>query len=150
MKEILFSVLTVCLFSSAVTYLCPDGRGSLLRMIRAVCSVCVCAALISPAVELMGKAPRVELVLPESEQGTKGGNAVAEAVCQRIEEELEERLTRDFGIIAPSLSLSVDSSDVSALKIIGGELAGKGARLNEGAEYVSILLDCGISVKEIP
>lgn len=148
MKELLFSVFSVCLFSSAVSYLCPDGKGSLIRLIRTVCSVCVCACLISPIASVIGNAPELSVKTPSFSPSEAAGEAVAEAVCRSIEDELEIRLQRDFGILHPRLTLTVDAADPTAVVIASGVLSGGGANLEQGAEHVSSLLGCPIAVEE--
>ena len=145
MRELLFSVMSVSLFSSVVTYLCPSGP--ILKLVKGACAICVCAALLSPFSVLFGG--NADISLPDSSkpEGVRG-EAVAEAVCIRVERELEYVLASDFGIISPTVSLVMDFSDGSTIKITEAQLSGRGQGLKEGAEYLNKLLDCPVTVKE--
>ena len=65
-------------------------------------------------------------------------------LCGELEYEIQKR----FEIENPTVTLSLDSSDRSAMEITGAHLSGFGS-LKEAADYISETLGCPVTIEEI-
>lgn len=150
MKDLLFSVMAVSLFSAAVHILAPEGKGGLAKTIRFAAALAVCAALMSPMLSVLGKElMNFSLSLPAiSDIDTASAEeAILSIGTESLCRELEARAVSRFALEEAHLSLTLDSSDVSSVRILGGVLRGRG-ELKEAATYLGELLGCEIQTEE--
>lgn len=149
MKEFLIAVMTVSLTASAVTMLAPEGKG-IGKQIRFVCALAVCVALSAPMLRLLGtELPEALPALPDVDAPAvkEAKEAIVAAGTMGLCRELEAQVAARFGIKEPHLTLTTDSSDPSAVLLLGGVLDGEGD-LKEACQYVSDLLGCEITCEE--
>lgn len=150
MKDLLFSIMAVSLFAAAVHILAPEGKGQMAKPIRFAAALAVCAALMSPLLSILDKGlidvslslPSISYVDPASAEEailTIG----TDSLCQELEAMIAER----FDLDEVTLSLTLDSSDYSSVRILGGILYGRG-ELEEAASYLGEFLGCEIETEE--
>ncbi len=149
MKELLFSVCATSLFSSAVAFLCPKGNEGIGKSFKLLCSLCICACLIFPAVRLIKNDVSFSLSLPDVDEGTVEASfdAIIDGTVQNICSEMENYVSSYYGIKNPKLTLKIDKNNASQIRIIEGHLTGKG-KINEAADYISGVLACKITCGE--
>ncbi len=148
-KELLFAVMTVSLSAGLVTVLSPEGQGGRIKkQIGFAVSVAVFALLASRVMWLFGGEFKIELnenavTVPSDTEASAEIIARAEGlICDELEYAVSER----YGITCPELVLSLDTENLSAIKIISAELSGEG-ELYKAAAYISELLCCDVTVK---
>lgn len=145
MKDILFSICTVCLFSSVITYLCPSGE--VKKQIKFVCSLIICAVILSPVISMLKSQNNINFSI--SSQSDKTTSEAQEAIIAQainnICDGFEQKVASLYGIKDAELILNVDKSDYTNIVIISGTLSGEGD-INEAAIYVSRELMCEIKV----
>lgn len=149
MKELLFSLCAISLFSSAIAFLCPNGNEGTGKTLKLLFSLCICAYLIFPAVRLIKNDVRFSLSLPDINEDASGSSldAMIDGTIETICSEMENYVSSYYGIIDPKLTLKIDKSNVTQIRIIEGHLKGEG-RLNEAADYISSVLACKITCGE--
>ena len=146
MKDLLFSVMAVSLFSGGILMLAPEG--GLKKQIAFLSSLVLCLALFAPLFKLMGQEISLDLSLPDiPAQGEDDeSNAVLAAAVDRICRELEEDVLERFSLDDALLSLTYDESDPSAVTFIAGVLRGRG-QVEQAAAYLKELLGCPITAE---
>ena len=146
MKELLFSLSTVCLFSSAITFLCPSGQGGIGKALRMLCSLCICACLTLPTLDMLKSVPKAAIDLPSDAKKVENTakNAIIDGAVEQIRADMESYVSTFYGLQSPKLVLTVDKSDISHIRITGGHLQGEG-RISEAANYISAALMCKIT-----
>lgn len=148
MKDLLLSVMTVSLCAGGIQLLAPEGK--LKKQMAFVTALVLCAALFTPVMKQMGKEITLELSLPAvSPVGSGEAEAAilrmtAEALCRELEAEVAYR----FAIEAPTLTLTLDGADPTAVVIQSGHLRGIG-EVAEAAVYLAALLRCPITAESI-
>ena len=149
MKELLFSFCTVSLFSSAVGFLCPKGNEGMMKTLRLLLSLCVCASLIFPMIRLLKDEIEIPALLPEAEEDLKndGLSVMIDGMIDSLCSELEDYVSSNYDVKDPSLTLEIDRSDPSKIKIVKGHLKGSG-ELEEASSYISGVLLCKITYEE--
>ena len=149
MRELLFSVMCICISASAISFLCPEGKGALKKQVVFACSLAICAAVISPLISVISRENLIALdvtapdVIPEDRAKDEIIRLATENICNEMEKAVIER----FGIVSPSLTLETDSSDPENVRLLRGHLSGEG-RLSEAAEYIGKELGCKIEYEE--
>ena len=150
MKDLLFSIMAVSLFSAAVHILAPDGKGGMAKPIRFAAALAVCAALMSPMLSVLDKGlTDIPPSLPAISDidAVTAKEAVLSIGVESLCRELEVMITARFDLEEAGLSLTLDSSDFSAVGVLGGVLRGRG-ELKEAAAYLGELLGCEIETEE--
>ncbi len=147
MKSLLLSVMTVSLCGGAVGLLAPEDRdGSLKKQIRFVTALILCAVLFSPLLSVFGRTP--SLTLPDTAFPTPAEDAAAPAIlalaADTLCRELERYTAESLGVSRPSLVLTLDDSDLTAVRITGGTLTADGDPPEAAAAVLSELLGCPI------
>ncbi len=149
MKEILFSIMSVCISASAIGILAPEGKGALKKQVTFACSLAVCVAVMSPLISIISKENfiTVDLENPDVTAENLAKDEIIRIASENICTEMERIAEERFGIVSPSLTLNIDSSDPEAIRLISGHLSGEG-RLAEAAEYIGKELGCEIGYEE--
>lgn len=150
MKELLFAVMAVSLVSAAVSMLSPEGGGTVNQQVRFAASLAVCAALMVPLLAVLREdLPSFSLTAPEVTgiDPTEAQATILHQGTRALCRELEAQVMSRFDVENASLELSLDSNDLSAVKILGGVLCGKG-QVKKAASYLSDLLGCDIEAEE--
>lgn len=144
MKDILFSLCTVSLFSSFIMYLTPSGQ--IKKSLSLICSLVICLFLITPTVAILKEGFDFEISLPEStpNEENNAGIIIAENTLRTIERSLENEISEKYEMTQPKLTLKADCTDLSNIIIVSGTLSGSG-KGEEAAEYLSKYLKCDIT-----
>ncbi len=148
MKTLLLSVMTVSLCAGGIHLLAPEGK--LKKQITFVTALILCAALLTPIVKQMGKEIAFDLSLPavapvDSDEAKEAIlRMTADALCRELEAEVSYR----FAVVAPTLTLTLDGNDPTAVAIVSGYLRGSG-EVEKAAAYLADLLRCPITAEKI-
>lgn len=149
MKHLLLSIMTVSLFAGCIHLLAPEGK--LKKQIAFVTALVLCAALFAPLIQQMRRDIRLDLSLSSATPADQGEareailRLTAEAICRQLETEV----SRLFTVENPTLTLTVDGSDPSAVVMQAGHLRGVG-QVSEAAAYLAELLRCPVTAETIP
>lgn len=149
MKEILFSIMSVCICAAAIGMLAPEGKGGLRKQVTFVCSLMVCIAVISPLISVISREHLISIDLksPEVTAEDLARNEIIRIATENICAEMEMIAEEKFGISSPSLALTVDCTDPTRILLTSGVLRGKGD-LAEAAEYIGKELGIEIGYEE--
>ncbi|MBE6621885.1 MAG: hypothetical protein E7630_02920 [Ruminococcaceae bacterium] len=148
MKDLLLTVMTVSLGTGIVNLLAPEGK--MKKQITFVTALVLCAALFAPLVKQMGRELSFDFSLPSSapvdsdEAKETILRLTADALCRQLEDEVSYR----FAVTSPSLTLTLDGHDPSAVTIVSGHLKGVG-EVEAAAAYLTALLRCSVTAEAI-
>lgn len=145
MKDLLFSICTVSLFSSVITYLTPNGEAK--KQMKFICSLIICAVILSPLIGIIKSQSNIDVSLPSQSDSTTNNvqeKIIAEAI-NNICDGYEQKIASLYGIKDAELIINVDTSDYTSIVIKNGTLSGEG-NVNEAATYLSRELMCEIEI----
>ena len=151
MRDLLIAVMTVSLCGGAVQLLAPEGRGDGQKQITFVTALCLCAVLFTPVVSALGRTISFSLEIPAvSDSGAEPAATVLTMTAEQICRELETVVKERYFLSDPVLALTLDDSDLTAVKVTGGRLTADNTPPVQAAAYLSDLLGCRIeaAVKE--
>lgn len=150
MRDLIFSAAAVCICASVIGMLSFEGKGGLKKQISFACALAVCSAILTPLIKLISTDIK-DLSISVPDIGISDNNeaesAIAELTVENICREMERQVGMRFDIDSARLTLTLDTSDTTAIVITSGTLYGKGD-LKNAAEYIEDQLGCKIHTEE--
>ena len=147
-KTFLTAVMAVSVSAGVIKLLSPSEK--LKKEIGFAIAAVSLFSLITPLVSIFEEGtPRFELSVPSFESVSQDNaeegivSAAAEIICRELEYAVEKK----YGIEAPSVSVVLNTENISKIEIVSAEISGRG-ELSSAAHYISELLGCPVTEKE--